>query len=86
MPYSPPAYRAVITSSRVRCIASRCAMIGPAPRLVAVDEQLRLLRVTTTVRLHGRRGRLCFAPVRLLHPVVVRAMVRSAGRWFERRG
>ena len=47
---------------------------------VAVDRAARLLRVTTTVRLHGWRGRAYFLPVRLLHPLVVRAMIRSAGR------
>lgn len=46
---------------------------------VAVDPAARLLRVTTTVRLHGWRGRVYFAPVRLLHPVVVQAMIRRAG-------
>ena len=45
---------------------------------VAVDPAARLVRVTTTVRLHGWRGRVYFAPVRLLHPVVVRAMIRRA--------
>jgi hypothetical protein len=47
---------------------------------VAVDEPSRLLRVTTTVRFHGWRGRLYFVPVRLAHPIVVRAMVRAAAR------
>jgi hypothetical protein len=47
---------------------------------VAVDEAARLLRVTTTVRFHGMRGRLYFWPVRLAHPVVVRSMIRSAAR------
>ncbi|MEO8262407.1 MAG: DUF2867 domain-containing protein [Pseudolysinimonas sp.] len=47
---------------------------------VAVDEDARLLRVTTTVRLHGIRGRLYFVPVRLAHPIVLRAMVRAAAR------
>lgn len=51
---------------------------------VAVDEELRLVRVTTTVRFNGWRGRVYFVPVRLVHPIVVRAMVRGAGRWFER--
>jgi hypothetical protein len=53
---------------------------------IAVDERMRLLRVTTTVRFHGWRGRLYFVPVRVLHPIVVRAMIRSASRWFERAG
>ena len=48
---------------------------------VAFDAGARLLRVTTTVRLKGWRGRLYFAPVRVLHPLVVHAMmVRAAGR------
>ena len=47
---------------------------------VAVDQVARLLRVTTTVRLHGWRGRLYFLPVGFLHPLVVRAMIRSAGQ------
>jgi hypothetical protein len=51
---------------------------------VAVDRELRLVRVTTTVRLHGWRGRLYFAPVRLAHPIVVTAMIRGANRSFER--
>jgi hypothetical protein len=51
---------------------------------VAVDEELRLLRVTTTVRFNGWRGRVYFVPVRLVHPIVVGAMIRSASRWFER--
>jgi hypothetical protein len=51
---------------------------------VAVDEELRLLRVTTTVRFNGWRGRVYFVPVRLVHPVVMRAMIRSASRWFAR--
>ena len=38
---------------------------------VAVDESARLLRVTTTVRLKGLRGRLYFWPVRLAHPIVL---------------
>lgn len=51
---------------------------------IAVDEDTRVLRVTTTVRLHDARGRLYFAPVRLVHPIVVRAMVRAAARSFDR--
>lgn len=45
---------------------------------VGVDPQL--VRVTTVVRLHGWRGRLYFLPVRLLHSVVVHAMLHAAGR------
>ena len=48
---------------------------------VAYDAGARLLRVTTAVRLKGWRGRLYFAPVRLLHPLVVHAMMaRTIGR------
>ena len=42
---------------------------------VAYDAGAGLLRVTTVVRLKGWRGRLYFAPVRLLHPLVVHAMM-----------
>lgn len=47
---------------------------------VAVDAETRILRVTTTVRLHGWRGRLYFLPVRVAHPVVMRSMIRAARR------
>jgi hypothetical protein len=47
---------------------------------VAVDRSAQLVRVTTTVRLHGWRGRVYFAPVRMLHPVVIQAMIRRAGQ------
>ena len=39
-----------------------------------------LVLVTTVVRLHGWRGRLYFTPVRLLHPLVTRAMISGAIR------
>ena len=45
---------------------------------VGVDAAAGLVRLTTAVRLHGRRGRLYFAPVRLLHPPIVRAMLTRA--------
>ena len=45
---------------------------------VGVDEQSRLVRVTTAVTLKGWRGRLYFAPVRLAHPIVVHAMLKRA--------
>jgi hypothetical protein len=51
---------------------------------VSIDSGKRLVRVTTAVRLHGWRGRLYFAPVRLVHPIVVSAMIRGANRSFER--
>lgn len=47
---------------------------------IAVDEDTRMLRVTTTVRLHNARGRLSFAPLRLAHPLVMRSMLRSTAR------
>lgn len=47
---------------------------------VAFDVDTRLLRVTTVVRLKGWRGRLYFLPVRLLHPLVVNAMMARAIR------
>lgn len=48
---------------------------------VGVDAERRLLRVTTAVRLHGWRGRLYFAPVSVLHPLVTRSMAsRAAAR------
>ena len=51
---------------------------------IAIDEQTRVLCVTTTVRLHGTRGRIYFWPVRLAHPIVMRSMIRAAGRSFGR--
>ncbi|MGI8823523.1 MAG: DUF2867 domain-containing protein [Acidimicrobiia bacterium] len=47
---------------------------------VGVDAGGGLVRVTTAVRLHGIRGRLYFAPVRLLHAPVVQTMTRRAAR------
>jgi hypothetical protein len=52
---------------------------------VGVDHETRLVRVTTAVRLKGRRGRLYFAPVQLAHPVVVMSMLRSTRRRLARR-
>lgn len=49
---------------------------------VGVDTEASLVRVVTAVRLKGRRGRLYFGPVRLAHPVVVRAMLRRAAQGF----
>ncbi len=45
-----------------------------------VDRERHLLWVTTAVRLHGRRGRLYFVPVRFLHDPVTRSMMRAAIR------
>ncbi|MCL2536616.1 MAG: DUF2867 domain-containing protein [Nocardiaceae bacterium] len=45
---------------------------------VAVDADAGLVRVTTVVRLKGWRGRVYFAPVRVVHPAVVQSMLRRA--------
>ena len=47
---------------------------------VAIIEEGRTLRIVTAVRLHGARGRIYFAPVRIGHPLVMRALVRRAVR------
>jgi hypothetical protein len=52
---------------------------------IGVDRDTRLVRVTTAVRLKGRRGRLYFAPVQLAHPVVVMSMLRNTQRRLARR-
>lgn len=41
--------------------------------------------LTTVVQLHNRRGRAYFAPVRRIHPVVVRAMLNRAALRLARR-
>lgn len=41
--------------------------------------------LSTVVQLHNLRGRLYFAPVRLAHPMVVRAMLTRAARRLSRR-
>ena len=66
----------VLVAADDRHLDFRCA--------IAVDEPTRLLRVTTTVRLHGWRGRLYFLPVRIAHPIVVRSMIKAAARSFAR--
>lgn len=53
---------------------------------VGVDPEAGLVRVTTTVRLHGWRGRLYFTPVRLVHPAVVESMTRRAARRLAHEG
>jgi len=45
---------------------------------VRVDADRGLLHTTTAVHLKGRLGRLYFAPVRLLHDAITRAMMTSA--------
>ena len=51
---------------------------------VGVDKDLSLVRVTTVVKLHGWRGRLYFTPVKVLHPLIVQAMLRKAARRLGR--
>lgn len=51
---------------------------------VGVDAAARLVRVTTVVRLHGWRGRVYFAPVRLVHGPVVTSMLHRAARRLGR--
>ncbi|MBP2436587.1 DUF2867 domain-containing protein [Microbacterium amylolyticum] len=52
---------------------------------VGVDDAAAIVRVTTIVRLHNWRGRLYYAVVSLLHPIVVHAMLRRARRTLTRR-
>jgi hypothetical protein len=47
---------------------------------LGVDPETRLVRLVTVVRLHGLRGRVYFAPVRVVHPLVVSAMLHRAAR------
>jgi len=47
---------------------------------VAVDVAAAVVRVTTTVRLHGWRGRVYFTPVRLVHPAVAKALLNRTAR------
>lgn len=47
---------------------------------VGVDAEQRLVRVTTAVTFHNWRGRLYFIPVGVLHPIVVRSMLRRTAR------
>lgn len=69
---------------RVRRVVGEEALLAASDRHldfacgVGVDAERELVRVTTAVRLHGWRGRLYFAPVGVVHPVVVRAMLRRA--------
>ncbi len=78
--------RAPPTVFEVREVAGEEALVGADDRhldfraAIGIDPVARLVRVTTTVRLHGWRGRVYFAPVRVLHPPVVSAKTRSAVR------
>jgi hypothetical protein len=66
----------VLISADDRHLDFRCS--------IAIDEDTRMLRVMTTVRLHGLRGRLSFAPVRLAHPLVMRSLIRATQRSWRR--
>ena len=75
---------------KIREVVGEEALLGSDDRhldfraAVGFDPAARLVRVTTTVRLHGWRGRVYFAPVRLLHAPVVLAMTRAAVRRLSR--
>jgi hypothetical protein len=45
---------------------------------VGVNEQNNTVRVTTAVRIKNRIGRLYFAPVRVLHPLVIQSMLKRS--------
>jgi len=47
---------------------------------VGVDPDRELVWCATVVTLHGWRGKVYFAPVRALHPAVVRSMMDGAAR------
>lgn len=74
------------TAFAVRRVVGEEALLAASDRHldfacgVGVDAGRRLVRVTTVVRLHGWRGRVYFAPVKLVHPAVVRGMLRRAAR------
>lgn len=73
----------------VRSVAGDEALISADDRHldfrcgIGVDAELGLVRVTTVVRLKGWRGRLYFAPVRVIHPFVVTSMLRRAARHLQ---
>lgn len=75
----PPAPRDIFRVSEVEdgeaLIAAHDRHLDFCAAVAAPDGRI---RVTTRVRLHGWRGRVYFTPVRLLHPMITRAMVRSA--------
>lgn len=48
--------------------------------VAAVTAEPHLVHVTTAVTLKGWRGRVYFAPVRLLHDAVTRSMMTAAAR------
>jgi hypothetical protein len=47
---------------------------------VAVDVAADVVRVTTVAKLKGWRGQLYFRPVKMVHPIVIRGMLRGAAR------
>lgn len=53
---------------------------------VGVDAAASVVRVTTVVTFNDWRGRVYFTPVSLVHPVVVRAMLRRTRRRLAIRG
>ena len=79
----PRADRSAFTVTEV--VGDEALMVGDDVHLdfrlgVGVDAARGLVRLTTVVRLKGPRGRLYFLPVRLLHSVIVHAMLRAAAR------
>jgi hypothetical protein len=74
------------TAFAVRRVVGEEALVEASDRhldfaaAIGVDAERRLVRLVTVVRLHGWRGRLYFAPVALVHPAVVRSMMRRAAR------
>lgn len=79
----PPAPRDVFAVSRVE--GDEAVIVAHDRHLdfvaaVGVDAERQLVRLTTTVRLKGWRGKVYFAPVRLLHPIVVQSMLAKAAR------
>jgi hypothetical protein len=80
----PPADPAMLAVNRV---VGDEAIIDTDDRhlrfVAAVRVEPGLVHVTTAVRLKGWRGRVYFAPVRLLHDAVTRSMMTAAGRRIE---
>ncbi len=80
----PPADPAMLAVNRV---VGEEAIIDTDDRhlrfVAAVRVEPGLVHVTTVVALKGWRGRVYFAPVRLLHDAVTRSMMIAAGRRIE---
>lgn len=74
----------------IREVSSQEAMTHASERhldfaaALGVDAEQRLVRLTTTVALHGWRGRAYFLPVRLVHRPIAGAMLRRAARELSR--